>query len=78
MKITLSNLVKIILDASQKTVEGLKDTTAKLEFFIKVVSLVLQSGVKLEDMPTGARDLNVRMIAADVIGKIKDAQAVKK
>jgi hypothetical protein len=71
----IKELTSIILDASQETLKGLKGITAKMEFLLKVVSMVLAAQDVQLETDDGLRDLSAKRIAIDVGEKLKAKQA---
>jgi hypothetical protein len=71
----IKELTSIILDASQETLKGLKGITAKLEFLLKVVSMVLSAQDVQLETEDGLRDMAAKRVAADVNEKLKAKQA---
>jgi len=71
----IKDFLQIVMDASHETVKGLKGITAKMEFLLKVISMVLAAqDVKME-FEDGLRDLTAKRIALEIGEKLKAKQA---
>lgn len=71
----IKDFVSVVMDASQETLKGLKGLTVKMEFLLKVVSMVLAAQDVQLETEDGLRDLAAKRIAIDVVEKLKAKQA---
>lgn len=71
----LKDFVGVVMDASHETLKTLKGITAKMEFLLKVVSMVLAAQDVQLETEDGLRDLAAKRIAADIVEKLKAKQA---
>lgn len=70
----LKDFVSVVMDASQETLKTLKGITVKMEFLLKVVSMVLAAQDIQIETDDGMRDLAAKRIAADIGAKLKAKQ----
>jgi hypothetical protein len=77
MKIKLQDFLKIAVEVLEKTAEGLDTVEQKLHLVAQVVSMALLSGELEIEEPHAGRELHARMLAGDIIKKIKASQATE-
>ena len=73
MSIKLNDLITTALTVCQATLDGLDAFEDKLRLVMKVVSLVLMKE-EIEIESNGTRDLGEKLLAADVLARIKPVE----
>jgi hypothetical protein len=70
IKISFKQFIATVYDVCAKTLEELDEIEAKMRLILKVVTMVLMKE-ELEIEDTGTRDLGEKLLAADVIARLK-------
>lgn len=70
IKISFKQFIVTVYDVCSKTLEELDELESKMRLILKVVTMVLMKE-ELEIEDTGTRDLGEKLLAADVLARLK-------